>query len=98
MKTYFVTRHPATKAWAKDRQMKIDHWLEHISDLTLFNPGDVVYGTLPIQMAAQLCKQGVRYGHFTLIVPPHLRGLEFSAEQLQSCQPKIEFFEVMKVG
>lgn len=95
--SYFVTRHSATKVWAKEQEIKVDHWLEHISELSLFNEGDVIYGTLPIQIAAQLCNQGVRYGHFSLQVPPCMRGVEFSVEQLSSFQPKIEFFSIQKV-
>lgn len=95
--SYFVTRHPATKVWAKEQEIKVDYWLEHISDLILFHEGDVIYGTLPIQIAAQLCHQGVRYGHFSLQVPPHMRGVDLSVDQLSAFQPKIEFFSIKKV-
>jgi CRISPR-associated protein Csx16 len=37
-------------------------------------PGDLVIGTLPAQIAARICERGGRYQHLTLDLPENLRG------------------------
>lgn len=91
---YFISRHSATAAWAEKQGLCIDTWLTHLSDSSMLQAGDVVFGTLPIQLVAELTAKGVHYGHFSLTMPPHLRGVELDEATLAECDPKIVFFEV----
>lgn len=97
MATYFISRHPAALAWVNKQNIKIDHWLEHLLDLSLFVSGDVVLGTLPIQLVAALNQKGVQYGHFSLTVPPQWRGAELNLKQVLDCNPEITYFHVEQV-
>ncbi|HIF9493542.1 TPA: CRISPR-associated protein Csx16 [Photobacterium damselae] len=97
MAMYFISRHPAALEWVNTQNIKIDHWLEHLLDLSLFVSGDIVLGTLPIQLVAALNQKGVQYGHFSLTVPPQWRGSELNLEQVLQCQPEITYFHVEQV-
>ena len=53
-----------------------------------------INGSLPVNLAAQVCAAGATYWHLSLEVPVELRGLELSADDLQRLAARIERFEV----
>ncbi len=73
MTTYFVTRHPGALEWAAVEGVIVDRVLAHF-DPECTQPGDVVLGTLPINLAARVCARGGRYLHLSVEVPPEWRG------------------------
>jgi CRISPR-associated protein Csx16 len=91
--TWFVSRHPGAIEWAKRLHLPVDQWVPHLS-LHLIRHGDTVIGSLPVNLAAQVCALGARYGHLSLELPAHLRGKELSADQLDALQAHIEWFHV----
>ncbi|MGH8573355.1 MAG: CRISPR-associated protein Csx16, partial [Gammaproteobacteria bacterium] len=62
MSTYFVTRHRGARAWAAEEGIIIDETIEHLDPQAL-QPGDIVIGTLPVNLAAEVCARGGRYLH-----------------------------------
>lgn len=86
MSIYFITRHTGALAWAKQKHLQYDVHLEHLSDLSLLKTGDLVIGTLPINIVYELNVQGVRYIHLSLQIPAELRGVELNAQQLEEYQ------------
>lgn len=98
MTTYFITRHAGAIQWAKLQQLKFDIHLEHLLNIDELNAGDVIIGTLPINLVAQLNERGVRYIHLSLEIPADLRGVELTAEQLQQCKASLEEFAVQKLS
>lgn len=96
MTIYFITRHPGALLWAEKNQLHFDVHLDHLSSLSEVNKGDTVVGTLPINMVYGLNQKGVSYIHLSLEIPPALRGVELTAEQLNSCKATLERFEVHK--
>lgn len=96
MTTYFITRHTGALDWAKLNGVHFDVHLEHLLNFDELNAGDVIIGTLPINIVADLNQMGVRYVHLSLNIPPHLRGVELTAEQLGECSASLEEFEVVK--
>lgn len=96
MTTYFITRHIGALAWAKQQNLSFDTHLEHLLDLNLLNAGDVIIGTLPINLVYQLNVRNVRYIHLSLNIPSHLRGIELNTTQLHECQATLEEFTVQK--
>ena len=70
---------------------------EHLLCLSELQAGDTVVGTLPINMVYQLNQKNVGYVHLSLQIPPSLRGVELTVEQLNSCSPRLEMFEVKQV-
>jgi CRISPR-associated protein Csx16 len=91
--TWFVSRHPGAIEWAKRHQLCVDQWAPHLT-LHLVQPGDTVIGSLPVNLAAQVCALGARYGHLSLELPAHLRGVELSADQLDSMETQIQWFHI----
>lgn len=97
MTIYFITRHPGALQWAEQNQLHYDVHAEHLLCLSDLQSGDTVVGTLPINMVYQLNQKNVGYVHLSLQIPPSLRGIELTAEQLNGCQASLEKFEVKQV-
>lgn len=98
MTTYFISRHVGAVEWATVNQIDFDVHLMHLLSLDELQSGDVVIGTLPINIIAQINALGVRYIHLSLEIPPQLRGVELTAAQLDECCASLEEFYVKKLG
>lgn len=81
MTTYFVTRHQGAKDWAEQQGLNIDHIVEHLDPKNI-HANDIIIGTLPIHLAAEIQQNGGRYLHLTLNLPPELRGKELTADDM----------------
>lgn len=97
MTAYFITRHTGALSWAEANQVQYDEHLLHLHDLSFLKSGDVIIGTLPINIVYQINQMGVRYIHLSLEIPPKLRGIELNVEQLNECKATLEAFEVIKL-
>ena len=97
MAVYLVTRHPGARDWAKEKGLAVDHIVGHLDPQTT-GQGDIVIGTLPVHLAAEVCSQGARYLHLSMQMPPALRGRELSAADMRACQARIEEFRIVFVG
>ncbi len=95
MTAYFVTRHRGAVEWARACGIEAEH-LEHL-DPAILQPGDVVLGTLPVAVVAEVCLRDARYMHLTLDTPPQMRGKELTAGDMEEFGAKLEEFEVRKV-
>ena len=80
--TWFVSGHPGAIEWAGRERLAIDRWVAHL-DPEQVGDGDTVIGTLPVNLAAAVCRRGARYLHLSLRVPAQWRGRELTAEELQ---------------
>ncbi len=98
MTTYFITRHTGALQWALANQVHFDCHLQHLDDFSALRHGDVVIGTLPINMVYQINQLGVRYIHLSLEIPPSLRGVELTSEQLIACKATLEEFKVCQIA
>ena len=56
--------------------------------------GDTVIGTLPVNLAAQVCARGAAYWHLALEMPAKQRGQELSAEDLQALGATLQQFHI----
>jgi CRISPR-associated protein Csx16 len=97
MSTFFITRHPGAREWARQEGIKVDFVFAHL-DSRILRPGDVVIGTLPVHLAAQVCALGGRYLHLSLELPPEWRGRELSAADLRRCGARLEEYRVTTVN
>ncbi|SHE94914.1 CRISPR-associated protein Csx16 [Ferrithrix thermotolerans DSM 19514] len=99
MTTYLITRHDGAKRWVfahvTEYGLQINKVLPHLDPSTL-ERGDVVVGTLPIQIVADLCDAGITYYHLTLKLPKEKRGLELSMDELDEFEAHLERFEVRR--
>lgn len=93
MTTFFISRHPGAVEWAVRQRLAIDHVVPHL-DPAQVQPGDTVIGSLPVNLAAQVCAGGAAYWHLSVELPAELRGRELSADDLESLGARVEAFEV----
>jgi CRISPR-associated protein Csx16 len=80
-RTLFVTRHPGAVEWCARQGIAVDRTVEHL-ELAEVQPGDVVIGTLPVHVVAEVCSRGARYLHLALELPAEQRGRELTAEEM----------------
>ncbi len=97
MSTYFISRHPGARDWAAEEGLAVDEVIVHL-DPTLIVPGDILIGSLPVNLAAEVCARGGRYVNLSLDLPAALRGVELSAEQMRDCGARIEEYRVLRVA
>lgn len=95
MTTFFVSRHPGASAWAVQQGLAVDRPLAHL-DPAEVGPGDTVIGTLPVNLAAEVCARGARYLHLSLDLPAAWRGRELSAADMAACGARIEEYRVQR--
>lgn len=96
MTNWLVSRHQGAIDFIHRQGIEIHQQVQHLN-LAEVKAGDVIYGTLPIHLAADICTKGARYIHLTLNLPFELRGKEISLEDLHKTQPKLEEFKVQRV-
>lgn len=58
------------------------------------HPGDVVIGSLPVNLAAEVCARGAIYKHLSIRLEAADRGRELSAEEMDSCEATLENYHV----
>ena len=93
MTTYFITRHQGAAQWAEQQGFKIDQILSHF-DTKNTQKGDRVLGTLPVNLAAEVCALGGHYIHLSLAIPPEYRGKELSPQQMDEFGAKLQQFNI----
>lgn len=93
MTTLFITRHPGAREWARRQGFAIDRLVEHLDPADI-RAGDSVLGSLPVNLAAEVCGRGGRYFHLTLPLPPEWRGRELSADDMERFGARLEEFFV----
>ena len=72
MTVWFVTRHSGATEWAGQQGLMIDRQVSHLN-LDDIEKGDLVLGTLPVNLVAQVNEKGARYLHLVLPLPENLR-------------------------
>lgn len=95
MSIYFISRHPGAREWAAQEGLVVDQVIEHL-DPNIIQPGDILIGSLPVNLAAEVCIRGGRYLNLSLDLPASLRGQELNAEQMRACGARIEEYRVWR--
>jgi CRISPR-associated protein Csx16 len=95
MTTYFVTRHRGAIEWLRRKGIAATI-VEHL-DVGQVQPGDLVLGSLPVQIVALLNARGVRYMHLAYDTPHELRGQELSADDLERLGARLVEYRVEQV-
>jgi len=93
MTTYLITRHEGAKQWVEEEGISVDAQLDHL-EIDQVRPGDVVLGSLPVNLAAEVCARGGRYFHLSLELPYEARGRELTAEDMRRFGARLEEFWV----
>ncbi|MEQ8817874.1 MAG: CRISPR-associated protein Csx16 [Thalassobaculum sp.] len=95
-RTRFVTRHAGALEWA--RRLGVDAEVVAHLDPADLQAGDVVMGTLPIQLAAEVCRRGGRYFHLVIDLPADLRGVSLTADDMQRLGASLQEYRVEYLG
>jgi CRISPR-associated protein Csx16 len=98
MQTIFVSRHSGAIEWVKKQGLTIDEFVTHLDQGIRLDPGDIVIGTLPINLVAQLNEKGVHYVHCALELTPSYRGRELSAADMEHFGGCLRSFHVASVA
>ncbi|MGZ8237411.1 MAG: CRISPR-associated protein Csx16 [Methylobacter sp.] len=96
MTIYFISRHPGAADWSRQQGIQVDRQLSHL-DIDLINPGDTVIGSLPVNLACEVCARNARYIHLCLELPLEARGVELNAEDMERFGVKFEEYKIIKV-
>lgn len=97
MTVWFVSRHEGAIAWIKaQKDIQIDQWVAHL-DVSHIGKGDVVLGTLPLGLAADVCAQGARFWFLEVPMQAMQRGQEISAEEMTQMGCRLTEFVVKRV-
>lgn len=97
MTTLFISRHAGAIEWIKQQtEWQIDEIVPHL-DVAQVNAGDVVVGTLPVHLAAEVCAKGAKF--YFLQLPQQLagRGSEYTADEMMAAGACLVRFDVRKV-
>jgi len=94
MAVWFVSRHQGAIDWIATQDIAIDHFVAHL-DLCQIQPNDIVIGTLPIHLAADVCAKGADFYFLSVNVKFDQRGTELTCEQLieQGCSLQSFYIE-----
>lgn len=97
-KKYFVTRHRGAITWAANGGVKARKVETENFDTSIVVPGDVVMGTLPVHLAAQVNARGGHYWHLSMDIPVEHRSTELSALQMAEFGARLEEFRLVGLG
>ncbi len=97
MTIWFITRHPGALDWAQRQGIACDRHVVHL-DPQEIGTGDTVIGSLPVNLAAEVCAHGAEYWNLSLRLEPADRGRELSANDLERCGAVIERFDIRKIS
>lgn len=95
---WLISRHAGAHDWCRSQGVTYDIASPCLTSLK-DGPvrGDVVIGTLPLHLAAELSARGVRVVSIVIDVPPSLRGKEFDSEQMQRYGAHLAEYRVLRV-
>ena len=93
MSVWLVSRHPGALEWLSQRGVLVDCIIPHIH-VEQVCAGDLVIGTLPVHLAAEVCQRGGSYFHLALSVPQEWRGRELTLAQMEQCGAELLPFTI----
>lgn len=97
MTVWFVSRHQGALDWLQQQNWQIDRVVPHL-DVEQVKEGDVVAGTLPVHLAAQVCAKGAAFYFLQMPQQPERRGSEYSAEEMTAAGACLLRFDVRLIG
>lgn len=95
MTTLFVSRHQGAIEWIKQQPIQVDAFIEHLN-VDNIQADDVVIGTLPIHLAAEVCQKGAKFYFLSVNVAREQRGTELTCEQLEQQGCSLQQFYIEK--
>jgi CRISPR-associated protein Csx16 len=97
MTTTLVTRHPGAVEWVARQGIAVDVLLPHLDPASI-QPGDIIIGTLPVNLAAEVCARGGQFWYLSLDLPDGARGRELSADDLEAYDARLEAYAIQRLA
>ncbi len=95
MTTYFVSRHSGAVEWARRHGIDAEP-VPHLNPDSI-EKGDIVLGTLPIQIVAKINERGARYLHLEIALQADQRGVPLSADDMEQLDAKLTEYEARQI-
>jgi len=95
MTIWFISRHPGALEWMHKHGVAYDRHVPHVDPADI-QPGDTVIGSLPVNLAAEVCARGAKYRHLSLELNAADRGRELSVDELDCYKARIENFSITR--
>ncbi|VEI57500.1 putative CRISPR-associated protein, VVA1548 family [Pasteurella multocida] len=96
MAVWFVSRHQGAIDWIQQQGIHIDRFENHLN-VDDIQADDVVIGTLPIHLAAQVCEKGAKFYFLSINVTAQQRGTELNVQQLNEQACSLQPFLIQKL-
>ena len=96
MTVWFISRHQGAIDWIAQQSINIDRFKQHL-DINDIQADDIVIGTLPIHLAAQVCEKGAKFYFLSVNVTKEQRGKELTAKQLTEQYCSLQPFFIQKL-
>ena len=96
MTRWFVSRHPGTIEWAEQRNLRVDRFVAHLN-VSDVQKGDLVYGTLPVELAAEVCRRGARFFCLCITVPEEQRGADLTGDELFRLDARLREYHITEL-
>ena len=94
MKRWFVSRHDGAIEWAKRRNLAVDQFVAHLN-MNDVQSGDLVYGTLPVELAAEICRRGARFFSLCVSVTEEQRGCCLTEDDLFRLHARLQEYHIV---
>ena len=95
MTYWFVSRHQGAVAWARARKLPIDRFVPHLNVDDVLSD-DTVMGTLPVELAAEVCRRGARFYALCMTVDEARRGHDLTAGDLAGQGACLQRYHVIR--
>jgi len=96
MTRWFVSRHPGAIEWAARQKLSVDRFVPHLN-VSDVQSGDCVYGTLPMELAAEVCRRGARFFSLCMNVTKEQRGCDLTAEALFQMNARLREYHIIEL-
>ena len=74
----------------------VECWVLHL-DVDSVTTGDLVIGTLPVNLAAKVCARGAQYWHLSLNLPFEMRGQELDVHAMSGLRATLQCYRINAV-
>ncbi|MDR1945805.1 MAG: CRISPR-associated protein Csx16 [Desulfovibrio sp.] len=92
---WFISRHNGAIEWAKRKELPVDRWVPHLN-IDEIRKGDVVMGTLPFALAADVCSRGAAFYALDFQTEESQRGKNLTADDLTVAEACLQRYTVVK--
>jgi CRISPR-associated protein Csx16 len=94
MTRWFISRHSGAVEWATRQKLSVDRFAPHLNVNDVQN-GDYVYGILPVELAAEVCRRGARFFSLCMTVPEGQRGHDLTVDDLFRLHARLREFHIV---